>query len=139
MERIVVGIDGSPGADRALRWAIDEARQWNAHLDVVIAWSYLDQPTTEFDPHYGEADARAAAEAAIERVGGAEGADVTITCCNDLPARALLDQAVGADLVVVGSRGLGGFKGLMLGSVSHQVVTHAPSPVVIIHPEATTR
>ncbi len=138
MERIVVGIDGSPGADRALAWAVAEARQWGAHLEVVLAWSYLDQPSKEFKPDYGEADARAALEGAIERVGGADGVDVTLTCCNDLPARALLDAAARADHIVVGSRGLGGFRGLLLGSVSHQVVQHATIPVTIIHPEPTT-
>lgn len=134
MERIVVGIDGSAGADLALRWAIAEARQWNAQLEVVIAWSLLDQPSTEFKPDYGEDDARAAVDAAVERVGGADGVDVTVTSVNDLPARALLARAADADLVVVGSRGLGGVKGMLLGSVSQQVVNRAETTTVVIHP-----
>jgi nucleotide-binding universal stress UspA family protein len=137
VERIVVGIDGSPGADRALAWAVAEARQWSAHLEVVLAWSYLDQPSKVFKPDYGEADARASIEAAIERIGGAEGVDVTLTCVNDLPTRALIDAATRADHLVIGSRGLGGFKGLLLGSVSHQLAQHATVPVTIIHPEAS--
>lgn len=139
MDTIVVGIDGSPGADQALRWAIDEARQWNAELDVVIAWSYLDQRSTEFDPDYSEADVRATVDAALARVGGAEGVNIVVSPVNELPARALLDRAAEADLVVVGSRGLGGFKGLLLGSVSHQVVSHSRTPVVIVHPEDVVR
>lgn len=134
MERIAVGIDGSPGGDDALRWAIAEARRWEAQLEVVLAWSYLDQPTKEFHPDYGEKDARAALDAAMARVGGADGVDVVLTCCNDLPTRALMDAAQRADLLVVGSRGLGGFKGLLLGSVSQQLSTHSPVPVVIVHP-----
>ena len=136
MERIVVGIDSSSGADAALRWAVAEARRWGAALEVVLAWSYLDQPSDEFRPDYGEDDARAALETAMDRVGGAEGVDVTLTCVNDLPARALLDAAGRADLIVVGSRGLGGFRGLLLGSVSQQCAHHAPCPVVIVPPDS---
>lgn len=139
MDKIVVGIDGSPGADQALRWAIDEARQWNAELDVVIAWSYLDQHTPEFKPDYDETDVRTNVDAALARVGGADGVNIVVSPVNDLPARAILDRAVEADLVVVGSRGLGGFKGLLLGSVSHQVVSHSRTPVVIVHPEDDVR
>ncbi|MBK5223482.1 MAG: universal stress protein [Acidimicrobiia bacterium] len=138
MDRIVVGIDGSPGADRALEWAIAEARTWGAHLEVVLAWSFLDQPTEQFKPDYGADDATATLAAAIERVGGTEGLDVTLTCVNDLPARALIEAADRADLIVVGSRGIGGFKGLLLGSVSQQLATYAPVPVVVIHPEKSS-
>ncbi|MFA5565331.1 MAG: universal stress protein [Acidimicrobiia bacterium] len=135
MKHIVVGIDGSDGADQALRLAIAEARQWNAHLEVVLAWSFLDQPTIKFDPNYNEDSARATAEDALARVGNTDGVDITITCVNDLPARALLAAAKDADMLIVGSRGLGGFKGLLLGSVSQQLAQYAPSPILIVHPE----
>jgi nucleotide-binding universal stress UspA family protein len=139
LQHIVVGIDGSAVADRALRWALDEARRWDARLEVVLAWSYIDQHTPDFHPDYGEGDARATLAAAIERAGGAEGIDVVQSCPNDLPARALLAAAAPADLVVVGSRGLGSVKGMLLGSVSHQVVTKSPTNVVIVRPEGAAR
>jgi len=70
---------------------------------------------------------------AVERAVGADpGVPIDlVTVCN-LPARALLEQGAGADLLVVGARGLGGFRGLLLGSVSQQVVHHATCPVVIV-------
>lgn len=140
-QRIVVGVDGSSGADGALRFALEEAKLRAARLEIVLAWGLLDQPgvpeRAAFDPGFGEDDARALIAAALDRVGADPSVDTTpVPVCN-LPARALLDQAHGADLVVVGARGLGGFRGLLLGSVSQQVVHHAPCPVVIVpeHPE----
>ena len=130
---LVVGVDGSDGSQRALRWALDEARLRAAPLRAVFAWSYLDQPTAGFDASYGEDAARARLDAALEAVAGEVG-DVEIervVVC-DLPARAVLDHARDADLLVVGSRGVGGFKGLLLGSVSQQVVQHARCPVVVV-------
>lgn len=130
---VVVGVDGSEGARRALRWAATEARLRGAALRVVHAWSYLDQPEDTFDPAYGEDDARRLLEEAIATLGtDGEGLEIErVTVC-DLPTRGLLDAAAGADLIVVGARGLGGFEGLLLGSVSQQVANHAPCPVVIV-------
>jgi nucleotide-binding universal stress UspA family protein len=139
LQHIVVGIDGSASADRALRWALDEALQWGARLEVVLAWSFIDQRTPDFHPDYGEDDARATLDAAIERVGGAQGVEIVPSCPNDLPARALLAAAGPADLVVVGSRGLSGVKELLLGSVSHQVVTKSSTTVVVVHPDDDAR
>ncbi|QGG96183.1 universal stress protein [Actinomarinicola tropica] len=138
MARIVVGIDGSAGGDEALRWALDEARRAGATLEVVLAWSHLEQPAGEFRPDYGADDAHAALRAAVDRVGDAAGVDVLLTAVNDLPARALIEAARRADLLVVGSRGLGGFTGLLLGSVSQQVSSHSSVPVVVVHPRDTT-
>jgi nucleotide-binding universal stress UspA family protein len=130
---IVVGVDGSDGSRRALQWALQEARLRGAPARVVLAWTYLDQPVEGFDVAYGESDARARLDQVVDAV-ASEGDDVELerVVVNDLPARALLDAARGADLLVVGSRGLGGFKGLLLGSVSQQVVQHAPCPVVVV-------
>ncbi len=133
----MVGIDGSEGAAQALRFAAEEARLRGARLEAVLAWGLLDQPGvpggTAFDPHFGDADARAFLEAAVERaIGDDPGVTVELVPVCDLPARALLERAVGADLLVVGARGLGGFRGLLLGSVSHQVVQHAPCPVAVV-------
>ncbi len=137
MERIVVGVDGSEGAANALRWAVEEARAHGATLVPVLAWSYLDQQgvigTSGFVPEYSDVEAKAALEAALAGV-RADAPDVVIepvVRC-DLATRALLDEAENADLVVVGSRGLGGFSGLLLGSVSQQLTHHSPCPVVLI-------
>lgn len=138
---IVVGVDGSEGARRALDWAIDEARLRGAVVRAVMAWSYIDQPAERFDPDYGGDDAQEELDALVDAAIGAgatsgavEPAAVSVEriVVNDLPARALLDAAADADLIVVGARGIGGFKGLLLGSVSQQVVQHAPCPVVVV-------
>lgn len=137
--RILVGVDGSETSRAALRWAMDEARLRHAAVDVVHAWhmpyihSYpyavVDLPLEEFE--------REARQLLDRMVGGADTTGVAavepILVC-DGAARALLDVAKGADLLIVGSRGRGGFTGLLLGSVSQQVVHHAPCPVVVIPP-----
>jgi nucleotide-binding universal stress UspA family protein len=131
--RIVVGVDGSAGSRRAVRRAADEARAHGASLEVVTAWNMLDQVTaTEFDPNYGEGRARADLQEIVAAELGDDGPPASLRIENDLPARALLSAAEGAWLLVVGSRGLGGFKGLLLGSVSQQVAHHAPCPVLIV-------
>lgn len=128
----------------ALRWALREAalREWQ--LTAALAWSYLDQrPTTpgkQFDPHYSEENAYEALDAAVEAAVGPEAAgqvDRKVIC--DLPARALLEASQDADLLVLGSRGLGGFKGLLLGSVSEQCLHHATCPVAIVRGTGTAQ
>jgi nucleotide-binding universal stress UspA family protein len=130
---VVVGVDGSEGARRALRWAATEARLRHATLRVIHAWSYLDQPAGTFDPTYGDDDARRLLDQAVASLGpDGEGLEIErLTVC-DLPTRGLLEAATGADVLVVGARGLGGFQGLLLGSVSQQVASYAPCPVVIV-------
>ena len=131
--RVLVGFDGSENAAAALRWAVDEARRRNASLRVISAWTYLDQNlTTDFDPKFTQADADGAAWKAVERVLGDPTIDLDVVAPNDLPAAALLHACADGDLIVVGSRGLGGFRSLVLGSVSHHVLTHAPIPVVVV-------
>ncbi len=130
---VVVGVDGSRSAEGALRWAAAEARTRHARLRVVRAWTFLDQPEGSFDPSYGDADAQRQLDDAVAGLGAdAEGIDIERLAVCDLPARGLLAAAAGADLLVVGARGLGGFQGLLLGSVSQQVANHAPCPVVIV-------
>ena len=138
---VVAGVDGSVGAARALQWAAEEARLRGARLRVVLAWSYLDQPGGEFNPAYGEDDARRHLDEIIAGLGEeGEGVDLEPVTVNDLPARGLLEATgTDADLLVVGARGLGGFQGLLLGSVSQQVAQHAPCPVVIVPEEKTAR
>jgi nucleotide-binding universal stress UspA family protein len=143
VERIVVGVDGSPGADAALEWACDEAELHGAALDVVMAMAEVGpwrpgEPVdaiTAKDPLYQEPrlEAERVLGRALSRMRAA-GLDVETTVVEDAPARALTRQAAGADLLVVGKRGRGGFVGLLLGSVSQHCVQHAPCPVVVVPP-----
>jgi nucleotide-binding universal stress UspA family protein len=132
--RIVVGVDGSANSRMALRRAAEEAIAHEASLEVVLAWNLLDEVTaSHFDPHYGEATASAdLAQILKEELDDDQLALAATSVANDLPARAILAAAQGAWLVVLGSRGLGGFTGLLLGSVSQQVTHHSPCPVMIV-------
>lgn len=140
MHRIVVGIDGSQGARRALEWAVAEAKLRDAHLVVVHAWlepaavavgSVITAGGVEPEI-FEETAERTVADVlgSVDTTGLPQGIESHVV--SGAPARALLDAAEGADLVVVGSRGRGGFTGLLLGSVSQQVAHHATCPVVII-------
>jgi nucleotide-binding universal stress UspA family protein len=137
--RVVVGVDGSGPSRAALRRAAEEARTHEAVLEVVAAWSFLDQATgAPFDPQYGEATVRTQLEQIVkDELGDEPVPSLALRVENDLPARALLAAADGAWLVVVGSRGIGGFKGLLLGSVSTQLAHHAPCPVLIVRGQET--
>ena len=135
-ERIVVGVDGSAHAQRALAWALDEARARSAAVEVVHAWHfpYLAMAWTPvafdpamFEPAAHEVLARSLAAADVH---GLAPIEQTVTCAS--PAHAILTAAKGADLVVVGARGTGGFAELVLGSVGHQVTHHAECPVVVV-------
>ena len=139
MARIVVGIDGSDRARRALRWALGEARLRHADLDVVHAVS---EPRTFADPVLFPpipiADLKTEGLKVVDQaLAGLDGGHVGIERIAAVggAARILCDAAIGADLLVVGSRGLGGFRGLLVGSVTQQVVAHAPCPVVVVVPE----
>lgn len=134
---IVVGVDESEGAAQALLWAVHEAaiRDWK--VTALLAWSWLDQHSTdpdhEFTPAYDETHALEALWKITESVVGPEAAaaiDHQVVC--DLPARALVDAAAGRRLLVVGARGLGGFRGLLMGSVSQRCLRHSTTPVAII-------
>jgi nucleotide-binding universal stress UspA family protein len=136
-ECIIAGIDGSSGADAALRWAADEADLRDAELVALMAWGYLDQhpvPGHEgFDPSYGQADADEAANEYVARALGPDHRPVTVRAVCDLPARALLEAAVDADLLVMGARGVGGFRGLLVGSVTQRCLNETTIPLVLVH------
>jgi nucleotide-binding universal stress UspA family protein len=136
VDRIVVGVDGSTGARSALRWALDEAAVRGASVEVVLAWSYLDQQAIsgrDFDRGFSREDAERALDAIVNEVAGPEPqVPIIRRAVCDRPAHALLEAAGGAQLLVVGARGLGGFKGLLLGSVSQQCTAHAECPVVVV-------
>ena len=139
--RLVVGVDASEHSLRALRWARDEARLRGATLEVVHAYAppeVLMLPVMVVVPSDGELEAAAArvVEEAIEEVGDFTGIPLIRTVRAGGAAGVLCQAADDAALVVVGTRGRGGFKELLLGSVSHQVATHAGCPVVIVGGEA---
>jgi nucleotide-binding universal stress UspA family protein len=139
MSTIVVGIDGSPGSLEALRFAIEEARFRDAELRAVNAWHI---PPAVYGSGWAPAPvdldeyrklAQRALEASLVEAGAADsGVTVTPILREGQPADVICLEAKNADLVVVGSRGLGGFRGLLLGSVSQQVVHHAPCAVVVV-------
>ena len=139
--RVVVGVDGSERSRRALAWAAEEAAIRDVGLDVVLAWTLLSQPGREQPkPDYGDADARAVLERLVgDTLGDDRPPVVVLSPINELAARALIDASDDAALIVVGSRGLGGFRELLLGSVSAQVVRHAKCPVVVIPGEERLR
>ena len=137
MDRIAVGVDGSPPSESALQWAAVEAEYHDASVLAVMAWGLLDQHHADqsdtFSPGYGPGEAREALRLNVERAGVARPVEQQEIC--DLPMKALLTASVGADLLVVGARGLGGFKGLLLGSVSEQVLQHSTCPVAVVRCE----
>jgi nucleotide-binding universal stress UspA family protein len=139
MADIVVGVDGSAPGAVALRWAAREAGARGARLVAVLVWDLFNQRhadgTRRFDPEYNEAAADAALAAFIEEAlgfgpGGAGAVERRPVC--DRPAAGLLAAAEGADLLVVGARGLGGLRGLLLGSVSQECLHNASGPIAIV-------
>jgi nucleotide-binding universal stress UspA family protein len=147
MGKIVVGVDGSPGSVAALAWAVAEGRLRGASVHAVHAWelplapgeagSYVavGEPSSEHDLEaVGRTLEATADEALRESVRGVDttGVELRSESVEGRPADALLGAAEDADLLVVGSRGRGGFKGLVLGSVSQRVAHHARCPVVIV-------
>ncbi len=131
---IVVGIDGSENSGDALEWAIAEAKLRGVRVRAVLTWSYMGQAESVLGVGTTEPDAQAALAAIVEATAGDDIAIVDQVTVNDLPVDGLLDQAKTAALLVVGSRGRGGLKGLLLGSTSRTVVERSPVPVVVVHP-----
>ena len=128
--RIVVGIDGSEIAMRALDWAATEADRSGAVLEIQTAYEpgYEFITDDEVQRTMGRLIAKAEARVAevTPRVSTTSGTHVVS------PAKMLIEASEGAELLVVGSRGLGGFKGLLLGSVSQKCSLHARCPIAII-------
>jgi nucleotide-binding universal stress UspA family protein len=144
MAGIIVGIDGSDHSRHALDWAIREAAVRHAPLTVLTVQQpligYWGNPVLYPDDEGLAEKARKMAQEETDSVLGKFGAEcrpssVTVQAVAGLPAEALLEAAADADLLVVGSRGAGGFKRLLMGSVSLQVTHHAHCPVVVIPAE----
>lgn len=141
MRGIIVGTDGSARSHKALEWAVREAGIRNAPLTVLI----VQQPVTDFfdsaDAYPGDRDltefARKSALEETEEVleqarNDPRPASVAVQAILGIPAKELLRATVDADMIVVGSRGAGGLKKVLLGSVSSHVVHHGHCPVVIV-------
>jgi nucleotide-binding universal stress UspA family protein len=137
--RIVVGVDGSGSSAQALRWAQRLAASTGARLDAVAAWHFPVATTwgtaaalpPDFNPEH---DMEKVLTETVDSVFGPDRpAGLRLIVEQGHPARVLLDHGAGALMVVVGSRGHGGFAGLLLGSISAHVAEHAHCPVLVVH------
>jgi nucleotide-binding universal stress UspA family protein len=139
MNTIVVGVDGSEGSVAALRFAIEEAVARKADVMAVTAWhvpaavynsGFVPIPVDVTDY---EKLSKAALDETLEKVAASvNGVSITPIVREGQAAEVLVAEAKDADLLVVGSRGLGGFRGLLLGSVSQQCAHHASCPLVVV-------
>jgi len=143
MSGIIVGVDGSGHSQRALRWAMNEAAIRHVPLTVLtvheaIRGYYSGVAVYPDDPARTE-QARQAAQAETDKVladlDGPRPDSVTVKAVHGFPVEALIEASKDADVVVLGSRGAGGFTRLMLGSTAGQVVEHAHCPVLIVPAE----
>jgi len=141
MPGIVVGVDGSGHSQQVLEWAVKEAGARNASLTVLTVWQVAGNHWTGNPETYPEDQAatermRQAAEEATRKAVDAAGApgpaSVTVRAVSGIASQELISASNDADLVIVGSRGGGGFARLMLGSTSNQVAAHSAAPVVVI-------
>jgi nucleotide-binding universal stress UspA family protein len=142
MAGIIVGVDGSDHSRRALDWAMREAVKHHLPLTVMsihppparpatsIYWGVHSYPENSFDPEV----ARMAVQQFVDKVAGeiGEAPEITVSIGTGDAAEELVKAGQDADMLVVGSRGGGGFARLLMGSVSSQVVHHASCPVVVI-------
>ena len=141
IKRIVVGVDGSDSSRAALHWAYNEAAHHGADINVIAAWA---PPSIPLAPPYGALPVegytdqpRVAALGLLESfTSELEERDPAVSLSTSIeegaPAQVLIERSKEADLLVVGSRGHGGFAGMLLGSVSQHLVAHAHCPVVVV-------
>ena len=133
---IVVGVDGSPVAANALEFAVEEARLRHAALHVTYAYPVIGLPVTGSTGRDYYEQTEAAAKAVLEGIVAAapsvEGLDVEWLAVPGNAAEVLIEASRQATLLVVGSRGVGGFMGLLMGSVSTQCVHHSFCPVLVV-------
>ncbi|MGI5446476.1 universal stress protein [Streptomyces sp. CA-243310] len=138
---IVVGVDGSSHSKEALRWAVAQAKAIGGRVHAVMSWDWNTNPfavgpTSQEDLAGIEESARLKlADTVAEAVGTSPGVPVFRRVEQGAPAKVLVEASREAELTVVGTRGYGGFKGALLGSVSQQVVQYARSTVVVVRDE----
>jgi nucleotide-binding universal stress UspA family protein len=140
--KIVVGVDGSPSSQQALRWAARQARLTGEEVHAVSVWDYpagVGWGAVVLEEIDWPGNTRKALDDAITASLDPDDADrVQRSVVRGYAARVLLDAAADVDLLVVGSRGRGGMVGMLLGSVSQHVVTNARCPVVVVRGEPST-
>jgi nucleotide-binding universal stress UspA family protein len=136
--RIVVGVDGSASSIDALRYAVRAARAFGTTLEAMTVWTYPAGAELAMLAGWSpENDAHEILDAAVQEVfGNSRPSWLSTTTLSGPPARALIEESAGAEMLVLGSRGHGGFVGLLLGSVSSTCAEHARCPVLIVHPAA---
>jgi nucleotide-binding universal stress UspA family protein len=140
VQTVVVGFDESDEAQAALRFALDEARLRGAALRVVHVWTVpaapggfgLVAPPTDEHVEHMSAEAERVVDRALSGLPVEGRPPIERQIVQGSPAQVLIDASQDADLLVVGSRGRGGFAELLLGSVSQQCAHHARCPVVIV-------
>jgi nucleotide-binding universal stress UspA family protein len=139
MAGIVVGVDGSGHSRKALERAVAEAAAHGVPLTVLVVHQAVRDVYGRASHYQDDADltekAKDAAKAETDEVlaaAGATPASVTVTGAHGLPADLLIQASEGADMLVLGRRGMGGFARLMMGSVTSQVAQHAQCPVLIV-------
>ncbi|ORI20431.1 universal stress protein UspA [Rhodococcus sp. 1163] len=132
---IVVGVDGSPSSILALQQARRISEALGIGIDVMAAWQYPTYMGEGFanDIHPDEDAKQIMAESIVAAFGDDAPTDIGQSAVQGVPAQVLLDASRVADMLVVGSRGRGGFVGLLLGSVSAQCAEHARCPVLVVH------
>jgi len=141
---VVVGVDGSAWSSRALRWAAGDARRRQAPLVVLRAWSLTSAPRPAdcppgYVPSLAECEQAVREEMARQvrdAVGDDPGVEILMRPVHGRPAQSLVAASENASLIVVGPRGHGGFRGLLLGSVSNQVVQGSRCPVTVVREPA---
>ncbi|MGA7836079.1 MAG: universal stress protein [Acidimicrobiales bacterium] len=133
---IVVGVDGSPTSSNALEFAIEEAQLRHAELHVTYAYPVIDRPVTGSTgkDYYDqvEAEAKEFMEQMMKSAPSTDGLSVRWLGVPGNPAEVLIEASREATILVVGSRGVGGFMGLLMGSVSTQCVHHSHCPVLVV-------
>ena len=143
MSGIIVGVDGSGHSQRALEWAMREAAIRQVPLTVLTVneavRGYYSSMAVYADEPVRTEDARKLAQAetdeVLARLDEPRPASVTVKAVHGFPVEELISAGKDADMIVVGSRGTGGFTRLMMGSVADQVAQHAHCPVLIVPPE----
>jgi len=133
--RIVVGVDGSTSSKQALQWAVGQARLTGAVVDAVICWLHpvmYGRAPTSVDRELGHVAEKVLAQAVAEVAGNVPPVKIRENALLGNAAEVLLERSRGAEMLVVGSRGHGGFAGALLGSVGQHCVQHAHCPVVVV-------